>query len=97
VAGCRVPTIHCCVSFENVMRRKQEMTAAGHAAYDRDMFLAHTQRVPTDYVGFNNDQTLEAAQAALARILTRLTDDRFAITPAEAEAPDAVIATRLAG
>lgn len=97
VAGCRVPTIHCCVSFENVMRRKQEMTAAGHAAYDRDMFLAHTQRVPTDYVGFNNDQTLVAAQAALARIITRLTGDRFAITPAEPEAPDAVVTTRLAG
>ena len=97
LVGCRVPTIHCCVSFENVMRRKQEMTSAGHAAYDRDMFLAHTQRVPTDYVGFNNDQTLVAAQAALARIITRLTADRFAITPAETKTPDTRIATRLAG
>lgn len=97
LAGCRVPTIHCCVSFEIVMQRKQEMTSAGHAAYDRDMFLAHTQRVPTDYVGFNNDQTLGEAQAALARIITRLTNDRFEVTPAETKTPDTVTATRLAG
>lgn len=67
--GKRISTIHCIVKFENVIKRKQEMTAAGHEAYDRDMFEHLARRVPTDYVAFNNDASIDDAAQALARVL----------------------------
>jgi hypothetical protein len=67
--GKRIPTIHCHVAFETVCQRKQEMTAAGHAAYDRDMFAHFSRRVPTNYVAFNNDGPLTEAVSALDKIL----------------------------
>lgn len=75
--GCRVPTIHCHVAFENVMKRKQEMTAAGHAAYDKDMREVFVHQSPTDYIGFNNDQTLGDAQAAMRHLLMKLAPGRL--------------------
>lgn len=74
--GRRIPTVHCHVSFENVIQRKQEMTAAGHSAYDRDMFDHFTRRVPTDYVAFNNDGSLSESLPALSKILASLIGSR---------------------
>ena len=74
--GRRIPTVHCHVSFENVVRRKQEMTAAGHSAYDRDMFDHFTRRVPTDYVAFNNDGLLSESLPALSKIIASLSGAR---------------------
>lgn len=76
--GQRIPTIHCHVSLENVLQRKQEMTAAGHAAYDRDMFAHFSRRVPTDYIAFNNDGPLAEAVPALDRILARISGSHVA-------------------
>jgi hypothetical protein len=73
--GQRIPTIHCHVSNEILVTRKQEMTPAGHAAYDRDMFEQLTRRTPTDYVGFHNDLPLDEALTALRGILVEITGD----------------------
>lgn len=76
LAGCRIPTIHCTASHETVMSRKQEITRAGHAAYDRDMFHELSRRVPTNYLAFNNDQPLFEAVSAMQCILMRLLPER---------------------
>jgi hypothetical protein len=67
--GCRIPTIHCHVSFDNIARRKQEMTIRGHATYDHDMTQHFTFGTPTEYVAFNNDGELSESVGALRRIL----------------------------
>lgn len=67
--GRRIPTIHCNVSYEALMTRKQEMTGPGHAAYDQDMFEELAFRTPTDYIGFCNDLPLDAAVAAAQNLL----------------------------
>jgi len=67
--GKRIATVHCMVSFENVMKRKQEMTESGHETYDRQMFEHHTRRSPTNYIAFNNDGSLDESAAALAHLL----------------------------
>ena len=48
------------------------MTRAGHDAYDGDMFRCFSSRRPTDYLCFNNNQELDEAQKALARIIETL-------------------------
>jgi hypothetical protein len=72
VFGIRVPHIHLLVPFERLRERKQEMTQAGHAAYDAAMFRHFTRRCPTDYLAFDNRGTLEESAAALDRILDRI-------------------------
>ncbi len=67
--GRRIRTVHCLVRFENVMKRKQEMTMTGHAAYDRDMFTHFTRQTPTDYIAFNNDGSVDESAQALAQLL----------------------------
>ncbi len=69
--GCRIPVAHCLTSFENVQKRKDEVTAAGHKIYDDTMYALHTKNCPTDYVAFNNDGTLEESAATLSRIVKR--------------------------
>ncbi len=66
--GLRVPNVHCIVSHENVMQRKQEVTAKGHYQYDEDIFQEFAFRCPTDYVAFNNDGELTAAMGSLRGI-----------------------------
>ena len=69
-AGLRVPVVHCLVDFDRVAERKElEVTRAGHAAYNRDMFAALAGRTPSFYLAFNNDGTLEESVAALGRIM----------------------------
>ncbi|WP_437229614.1 hypothetical protein SH661x_001535 [Planctomicrobium sp. SH661] len=67
--GQRIPTIHCIVQYANVLKRKQEVSAAGHACYDESMFQQFTSRIPTDYVAFNNDGSLADSASALNNIL----------------------------
>jgi len=67
--GRRIPTLHCIVSHENVMQRKQEVTKKGHARYDAEMFEQLVQQCPTDYVAFNNDRPLEISVQALEATL----------------------------
>ncbi len=67
--GLRVPNVHCIVSYENVMQRKQEVTAKGHYQYDEDIFQEFAFRCPTDYVAFNNDGALTSATSSLHRVL----------------------------
>jgi thymidylate kinase len=72
VIGRRIPVVHFILPFERVRERKQEMTRAGHAAYDAAMFRHFTQRAPTDYVAFNNAGAVTPGAEALGRILQRL-------------------------
>jgi thymidylate kinase len=67
--GRRIPTVHCVLPYEEVVKRKDEMTEAGHARYDGDMFEHFTRRVPTSYVAFNNDRSLDDAAEVLGRML----------------------------
>ncbi len=67
--GKRIRTVHCLVRFENVLKRKQEMTLAGHTAYDRDMFNHLTRQTPTDYIAFNNDGAVDDSAQALVHLL----------------------------
>ena len=67
--GRRIPVIHCVLPYEKVLERKDEMTRAGHDAYDVSMGLHHSRRVPTDYVVFNNSGTLEDSARAAARVI----------------------------
>jgi hypothetical protein len=67
--GRRIPTVHCVLPYEEVVKRKDEMTEAGHARYDGDMFEHFCRRVPTSYVAFNNDRGLDEAAEVLGRIL----------------------------
>ena len=72
VWGCRIPTVHFLVSYQRLAQRKQEMTLAGIAKYNHEMFRHFTQRVPTDYLLFNNDGELESSADSLAELLRRL-------------------------
>jgi thymidylate kinase len=69
--GCRIPTVHFFVSYERLAERKQEMTVAGIAKYNQKMFQHFTRRIPTDYVLFNNDGTLEQSADSLVKLLRR--------------------------
>lgn len=65
--GIRIPVIHCVLPYASVIERKQEVTQAGHDAYDTLMFRELSRRVPTDYTVFNNSGTLEeSAHAAFS-------------------------------
>ena len=76
-AGLRVPTVHCVVDFDRVAQRKElEVTRAGHAAYNRDMFDTLARRTPSFYLAFNNDGTLEDSVAALASCRIMKSDRR---------------------
>ncbi|APZ90579.1 hypothetical protein [Fuerstiella marisgermanici] len=68
VFGKRIPVVHCMASYENVSRRKDEITEAGHRQYDDAMFLLHGQRCPTNYLAFNNDAALKESAESLSRI-----------------------------
>lgn len=72
VWGCRIPTVHFLVSYQRLAQRKQEMTLAGIAKYNHEMFRHFTQRVPTDYLLFNNDGGLELSADSLAELLRRV-------------------------
>jgi hypothetical protein len=67
--GRRIPIIHCVLPYARVLERKNEMTEAGHDAYDTAMFQHLSRRVPTDYVVFNNSGTLDEAAVAAGRII----------------------------
>lgn len=67
--GIRIPVIHCVLPYARVMERKQEVTEAGHDAYDTLMFRELSGRVPTDYVVFNNSGSLDDSASAAASIL----------------------------
>lgn len=69
VFGKRIPTVHCIADFETVSGRKQEMTAKGHAVYDRTMFEHFAHRNPTDYTLFNNAGDLNISRDALLNIV----------------------------
>jgi hypothetical protein len=70
--GQRIPTIHCIVDHQEVVKRKQEVTPAGHHKYDQEMFLQFATQCPTDYVAFNNDCELEQSVQTLQRTLDKL-------------------------
>lgn len=70
--GKRIPTIHCIVNFENIVKRKVEMSEAAISRYNHDMFHHFTNAVPTDYLVFNNDGTLEESVEALGLIIPQL-------------------------
>ncbi len=72
VWGCRIPTVHFLVSYQRLAQRKQEMTLAGIAKYNHEMFRHFTHRMPTDYLLFNNDGGLESSADSLAALLRRL-------------------------
>lgn len=72
--GARVPVIHCVLPFAKVMERKNEVTEAGHDAYDRGMFRAHAFRIPTDYVVFNNSGDLDESVDAADRVIRWMRD-----------------------
>lgn len=67
--GCRIATIHCIVSQDQLRRRKQEVTNRGHELYDAAMQRCLTGRIPTDYLAFGNDQPLPQAVLSLRRVL----------------------------
>ena len=67
--GERIPTVHCIADFETVAARKQEMSAHGHAAYDKMMFDHFSRRNPTDYTLFNNTHDLVTSRDALLNII----------------------------
>lgn len=71
VWGCRLPTVHFLVSYQRLAQRKQEMTDTGLEKYNREMFRHFTQRIPTDYMLFNNDGTLDDAADSLAAMIRR--------------------------
>lgn len=72
IFGRRIPVIHCVLPYARVIERKQEVTEAGHEAYDMGMFLDLSRRVPTDYVVFNNSGGLDESAAAAAAIIDRM-------------------------
>ncbi|MBM4074221.1 MAG: hypothetical protein FJ267_01080 [Planctomycetes bacterium] len=92
--GRRIPVIHCHVAFENVARRKQEITRRGHAAYDRDMFSYFVRQVPVDYVAFNNDGSLEEAKPALRSIIGHVSN-RLMTVPLSESVPEESSLTQL--
>jgi hypothetical protein len=67
--GVRIPVIHCVLPYACVIRRKQEVTEAGHNAYDTLMFRELSRRLPTDYVVFNNSGTLDESASAADSIV----------------------------
>lgn len=67
--GARIPVIHCVLPYARVIERKQEVTEAGHDAYDTLMFRELSRRIPTDYVVFNNSGTLDESASSAASIL----------------------------
>lgn len=67
--GIRIPIIHLLVSQDRLKQRKQEVTDAGHAAYDNAMLRRLINRCPTDYTAFHNNTVIETAADALERIL----------------------------
>lgn len=69
VFGVRLPHVHFMVPFERLKERKLEMTEQGHAIYDAEMFLHFSRRAPTDYVAFDNRESLENSADALGRIV----------------------------
>ncbi len=70
VFGKRIPTIHCVVSYDTVIKRKLEMSAAGHQKYNSDMFHYLSRRTPTDYLAFNNDLSVHESVVALKKIIS---------------------------
>lgn len=67
--GVRLTHIHFIVPFERLKERKLEMTEAGHAIYDAEMFRRFSRRTPTDHLIFDNRGDLDASATALGRIL----------------------------
>ncbi len=75
VFGVRLTHIHFIVPFERLKERKLEMTEAGHAIYDQEMFRRFSRRTPTDHLIFDNRGDLDDSAAALGRILDWLQKD----------------------
>jgi hypothetical protein len=75
IFGLRLPAVHCVANFDVIQSRKDEMTSEGHAAYDRDMGRALSNRCPTDYLCFNNSGELAESAEALGRIVMALLDE----------------------
>lgn len=94
--GQRIPVVHCHVSDQRLVQRKQEMTPAGHAAYDQDMFLELTGHTPVNYTAFHNDLPEDAAASALQEILYSITNRPRPIinTGSPADEPPSAISER---
>ena len=69
IFGVRLTHIHFIVPFERLKERKLEMTEAGHAIHDAEMFRHFSRRSPTDHLVFDNRRDLEASAEALNRIV----------------------------
>ena len=69
VFGVRLAHVHFIVPFERLKERKLEMTEKGHTIYDAEMFRHFSRRAPTDYVAFDNRETVENSTEALSRIV----------------------------
>lgn len=67
--GQRIPVVHLLVPQDRLSQRKREMTAAGHAKYDRIIFDNLSLRRPTTYVLFYNGGGIETSIAAARNII----------------------------
>ena len=72
LCGKRVPVIHVMADYAAIKQRKDEVSQAGHECYDRDMWRTHALRCPTNYLSFNNADSIENSSQALDQILGQL-------------------------
>ena len=72
LCGKRVPVIHVIADYAAISQRKDEVSEAGHECYDRDMWNAHATRCPTNYLTFNNTESIEDSARTLDQVLRGL-------------------------
>lgn len=72
ILGRRIPVVHCLVPYEELMKRKKEMTEQGHRLYDEEMYARLSACVPTSYILFNNAGELDESVAALSLLVRRI-------------------------
>lgn len=66
-----IPAVHLIVAHDVLRARKDEMTLAGHEAYDADTFRCYTSARAFDYLALANAGSLEPTAGALAAHLRR--------------------------
>lgn len=74
ILGRRIPVVHCLVPYEELVKRKKEMTEQGHRLYDEEMHAHLSACVPTSYFLFNNAGELDESVAALSLLVRRISE-----------------------
>lgn len=72
IFGQRIPVFHLLVPHDRLSQRKQEMTEAGHAKYDRILSDCLSLRTPTTYVLFHNGGGIEKSAVLARNIILQL-------------------------